>query len=272
MKTLYTYFSLMVLALCLLFGTGAYAASNLNNDLVYKASLGQAKDIKLLLEKGADPNTKNEQDWPAISLAADRGDEESFGVVKALIEGGADIEAKNPLGETPLITAITVNNLKLVHYLLSQGANFYAVSQAGQGVKDYADSVGNPKIIKLIDDAIRMDRRLNEYIYYNCALSYLSYYRDSEQDAATLDEKEFNRKLEHVQKIIGEAYFELINNFKMDAYSLETIGKKSQMSIYNELEALISNRWRRQNGVGTDADLDKRCKNVLNNTQRRTRQ
>jgi hypothetical protein len=70
--------------------------------IVHAASHGHIEIVKLLLQKGADPNARNIGSNTALMLAARFGHIE---VVKALIAGGADVNARDRFGDTALDNA-----------------------------------------------------------------------------------------------------------------------------------------------------------------------
>jgi len=69
----------------------------------------------------------------------------SVPAINALIEAGADVNAKGPQGTTPLMCAVikTVNP-KIVELLIEKGADIKAVSAAGETIPDLAGK--NPRI------------------------------------------------------------------------------------------------------------------------------
>ncbi|KAK2706236.1 hypothetical protein QYM36_016318 [Artemia franciscana] len=71
--------------------------------------------VKLLLKRGANPNCGE-----YLHLNVKKG---SADVCNLLIKSGAEIDATNVHGETPLGTAIKTSNLDLVKLLLKRGAN-----------------------------------------------------------------------------------------------------------------------------------------------------
>ena len=245
------------------------------SDMVYHASLGRVEDIAALLKAGADPNTKDEKGVPVISIAASRDDSEAMPIVKILLANKADMEATSPDRKTPLMFAITKKNGPLVHYLISNGADFYAMDNVRRSVKAYADWIGDPQIIELIAEAIRLDatrfkegrsqsrlnKRMDEYVYYNCVLQYWTFYRDSKQD--TLEQPAFDNKLAKIRDGLKKAGAELEGTFGMRTGDLEQLGNSARAGIHNDLEELISNRNRRKNGVGSEEDMKKRCEKVL---------
>ena len=55
--------------------------------------------MKLLLEQGAEVDAKDSSGWTPLSWAAEKGRE---AVVKLLLEQGAEADAKDTYGQTPL--------------------------------------------------------------------------------------------------------------------------------------------------------------------------
>lgn len=251
------------------------ARQTVAQDLVYEVTIGELADVQALLARKVDPNSVDENGWPVLSLAAVRADDQALPIAKALVEAGADLNKEDPNGDTPLMKAISSNNVMLVHYLITKGGDFYAINKKGRNVKDFADWIGNEKIIGLIDEAIRLDqeririskskqrmyRLLDEYIYYNCALQYVSFYVQSKQDP--VDEKDFALRLEKMQSLISKIHVELQYTFKMPAAQLNNIGEKTRAMVFKQLDELISNRYRRQKGVGKAEDMEKRCRTIL---------
>jgi len=77
--------------------------------------------IRILYKAGADVNRFSENGMNPI-LIASKSNLDGFEIVKALIECGARIDVTDNNGISPLFFAIANDNLKLVKFLLSQGA------------------------------------------------------------------------------------------------------------------------------------------------------
>src|SRR5690606_30600335 len=107
-------------AMALLMAAGvslpAIAQDRLDVDLLYQASLGNATEVKETLALGANPNAANNDRVPALSVAASRTDAQALPIAQALVDKGASLEARDPSGNTPLMSAIAANNLPLVEY------------------------------------------------------------------------------------------------------------------------------------------------------------
>lgn len=82
--------------------------------------------VKLLLDRGADPNAHAQGGPPAIVLAA--GD---YAKVRALVEKGAAVDARSPMGRTALLAAAAQrDSFRIVSYLLEHGADPQALDGA----------------------------------------------------------------------------------------------------------------------------------------------
>jgi ankyrin repeat protein len=77
--------------------------------------------------------------------AAERGDTKA---VKLQLDRGANIEARDEWGHTPLMVAIESGHIDTVMLLLDRGANMNAVSNNGQLVAQFA---GKSAIVDLLE-------------------------------------------------------------------------------------------------------------------------
>ena len=76
--------------------------------------------VKNFINQGADVNAKDNLGNPYLSLACQYG---SIEIVKELIEKGADVNAKDQNGYTALIRAINRKNLNIAKFLIENGAD-----------------------------------------------------------------------------------------------------------------------------------------------------
>jgi ankyrin repeat protein len=83
--------------------------------------LGDASGIKLLLDRGADPNAKDQDGNPLLVLAA-ASDGLPVETIRALLDRGADVNAKNAEGKTALEFARQRGATPVVDLLLKAGA------------------------------------------------------------------------------------------------------------------------------------------------------
>jgi ankyrin repeat protein len=85
--------------------------------------------VTLLLERGASPNTTDENGSTALHSAAWEGD---VPLATLLFDKGAEVDPKNTSGETPLMFAAWMDHPALVHLLLSKGAAVNARTAVGK--------------------------------------------------------------------------------------------------------------------------------------------
>ena len=111
-----------------LFLPGA-AGADLNGDLLVAAEVGQAADVQALLDRGADANARNlEGHTPLIGAAGGGG---SVEIVWALLSCGADVNMGDRRGHTPLMAAVLSGHVEIVKILLAHGADVHAKTTRG---------------------------------------------------------------------------------------------------------------------------------------------
>lgn len=87
--------------------------------LMYAALYGEAEEMRLLLDAGADPNARNEAGATALMWAVDDLDKTWL-----LLRRGADPNARSDDGCTPILIAATwAQSYEIVKLLLDRGAN-----------------------------------------------------------------------------------------------------------------------------------------------------
>ncbi|KAI9888491.1 MAG: hypothetical protein M1814_006882 [Vezdaea aestivalis] len=111
------------------------------------AENGHEAVVKLLLEKGADAEAKDEYESTALHRAAENGHE---AVVKLLLEKGADTEAKNRYESTALYLAAENGHEAVVKLLLEKGANIEAKDKYESTALNLAARNGHETVVKLL--------------------------------------------------------------------------------------------------------------------------
>lgn len=116
--------------------------------LIEASQGGYAEVVQHLLEAGADPNFAS-NGGTALSNAARS---ESVAVVKALVEGGANLEARRVFdGATVLVaTAALSGSLKIVEVLVDMGANVNATNKEGSTALFFAAFNGDTEVAELL--------------------------------------------------------------------------------------------------------------------------
>ena len=113
----------------LLAGQGfAQGCENWNTSMFFlSATLGEVVDC---LEAGADVNARNPGGFTPLHLAFENTDNPA--VIRVLIEAGADVNARNPGGFTPLhLAARYTDDATLIWILADAGADVNAKAESG---------------------------------------------------------------------------------------------------------------------------------------------
>lgn len=85
--------------------------------------------IEALLKKGADVNALNKH---GVKLIWDLMDKSyNFKTVRSVLNFGADVEARDEVGNTPLFDAIYFKNVKVGQLLIDYGASVNSVNIYG---------------------------------------------------------------------------------------------------------------------------------------------
>ena len=108
--------------------------------------------ITFLLAKGANVNARNGRGVTPLQLAVGMGFTEG---VELLIQQGARIDEPDSAGETPLITAVHRRDTGLIRLLLKAGANPDRSDNSGRSARDYAglEGKGNPLLSEIETNA-----------------------------------------------------------------------------------------------------------------------
>ena len=118
------------------------------------------KEVKRLLDKGANPNATEANDWPAIVEAAGQ----SLEVVKLLVAKGAKIDARqSDQGWTALTRSITDHRSDVMLYLLARGADPTIAMNDGATPLHMAVRFGDLKAVEaLLKRNVNVDARTKE--------------------------------------------------------------------------------------------------------------
>ena len=125
--------------------------SPLDQSLLSEAGWGRTEKVKQLIDSGADVDARDANGDTPMIVAAFLGLNET---VKLLIEKGADVNAKNNLGSTALIEAATANKIETVELLLTSGADTKITNIAGLTALDAALRENHPETAHLLGAGI----------------------------------------------------------------------------------------------------------------------
>jgi ankyrin repeat protein len=114
--------------------------------LMYACVYSSPQGMKLLLDRGADPNAKNDVGSTALMWAI--GDMRK---VRMLVSAGANVNARSNTGRTPLLLAAAhTGSAEKVKFLLDKGAEVNAVDRAGLNALAEAAATGDITVLRLL--------------------------------------------------------------------------------------------------------------------------
>lgn len=111
---------------------------------------GYADAVKVLLDRGADMNAKDEGGWTALFWAAFA---QRRAVVRFLLEKGADANSKNKYDDTPLIRAAYAGDTETVRTLLEFKAEVNARDTLGRSALMEAARQGHTDAVRVLVEA-----------------------------------------------------------------------------------------------------------------------
>jgi hypothetical protein len=274
---------LRTLILCAALAAPALA-SGVTDELIYRVSSGRAEDVRLLAKRAGNVNITDNAGWPLLSIASARADGKALEMVRILHEEGADLNYGGSGLNYPLFIAVQSGNADVVQYLLENGADYRVRDIYGMTLTDFAAQSGNTDVADLVEQAVLRDKQAYAdarspeafaHHYHGlarnaCAHQYYAFYYKSGQDP--VDPKQQEMTLTGYQTEMSRHLGQLQHYFHVSNEAATALIEKVRADMRDELEKLVSNRWRRQHGVGQAGDEKERCERLTEPYQNRTPQ
>jgi pectate lyase len=111
------------------------------------AQLGDLERVKAFLEEGIDVNAKDENGDTPLHIAAEQDYND---IASLLIDQGGNVNARNQKNYTPLYNAISNSNKDLVGLLIGKGADVNATNRMRQTPLHWACLRGNKELAELL--------------------------------------------------------------------------------------------------------------------------
>lgn len=124
------------------------APGSLEEQLIEACRMDNHDKIRSLIARGADINAQDKDGHTPLTWAAWNRNIEI--VQRLIVDKNANVNAQNKIGYTPLLVAARRNNLAIVQLLVGKGANVNAQDQCGETPLIFAASHGNLAMVQLL--------------------------------------------------------------------------------------------------------------------------
>lgn len=121
--------------------------------LMFAASQSGSRTVQALLNAGANIEARNKDGMTALMRAASPIGNNTANV-QLLLNAGANIDARDNKGMTALMWAVLLHNPDVVEILLANGADVELREKAGRTALDFASKQGFTDIVQLLKTAI----------------------------------------------------------------------------------------------------------------------
>ena len=132
----------------------------LDNNLLEAAMENKLEEVKQLLEKGADPNKKDEPGNISLHYAVIEGNIE---IARLLLANNANISEKNKDDRTMLDMAATGGHIEMVKFLLDRGVDIDEKGEGGSTALYGATVMDKREMVELLLDKGAKPNIPNEY-------------------------------------------------------------------------------------------------------------
>lgn len=145
----------------------AEVQTELNKQFLDEALRGLIFDVDTYLSRGVNVNSVDPSGRTALHLLASKGISSDF-AIKKIIARGADINAQDANGNTPLISANLYGHDRTIKTLVAAGADDSIANKAGMRAGDYSGVLGYIERLKVFHggDVAQLFHRM-----LDCALS-----------------------------------------------------------------------------------------------------
>lgn len=130
-----------------------------HSDLIQAAKKGDIDSVEASLGAGADVNAKNRLGQTALMLAARNAHTK---IVRALLDNGAEVNAEDGDGHTALIYAAGHGDIEVIQTLLAEGADVNVKGKDGDTAFRTAVRSGRTEVVRLLKDAGAKDERASD--------------------------------------------------------------------------------------------------------------
>jgi ankyrin repeat protein len=136
-----------------------------HSTLLHRASYeGRVKFARLLLERGANINARDNIGHTPLHRVLDRFIHDTwadfFDTIQLLLEHGADVDALDNAQSTPLHVASIYGSAKATRLLLEYGASVHFQDDSGQTPSQVASARGHEAITRMLSEHLQSEQKM----------------------------------------------------------------------------------------------------------------
>lgn len=117
--------------------------------LLYALRKGYTIVAKILLEGGADPNSRDKLGLTPLLMACGKPTYGYKAIAEMLVDKGAMINVRDALGNTPLLLSLSGGTIEVARLLIERGADLNAVTRKGVSALSLAEASDAPQAAEL---------------------------------------------------------------------------------------------------------------------------
>lgn len=117
--------------------------------LLYALKKGYTIVAKILLEGGADPNTRDKLGLSPLLLACGKPTYGYQAIAEMLVDKGAMINVKDALGFTPLLLSLSGGTIEVAKLLIERGADINVITRKGVSALSLAERSKSPEAAEI---------------------------------------------------------------------------------------------------------------------------
>ena len=249
--------------------------AKLGKDLVYRTAFGRAGDVQILLDQGANPQSRNIADVPVLLIAIARKDAEAPKIVESILKAGANVNSVSKTGDVAVLEAVKNGRPDILQILIDHHAVLSVVHDVdGSDLLSIAEARGNLDIVKILNAGLENEKDkfqslrseenfinlIQQYAFLSCANEYLNFYISDQPK--NINMVAFSDVISGNSNEIADIGGQIKMLFKTSNAELQQIQSAARGEIVGRLNNYETNENRALNGVGTDDDLNGRCRKI----------
>ena len=142
--------------------------------LLVACEMNTANTVRLILSHGGDPNIPTHLDVgysTALHKASEKGNRE---IIELLLRAGADVNARNKVGQTALHIVVRQKNVDLAKYLITTGADPEIRDTAGCNASFYAKTAGLKELAEVLPAPVTMkpEEAMDYHVFVRAVLGF----------------------------------------------------------------------------------------------------